>query len=592
MKYIDFRIQNFKGIHDLHFALDSQPDCNIFPLVGLNESGKTTVLEALNFFQNQDKYVDAHDLIPITSRDNFNSDIKVSAQILLLEEDIQSLTAFAKKDLNISLEEASLKKAFTISWSFSFINSKMIKKTPTWTFHPCGTKGRGKKVQPLTGPDWQSLYAYLNVRLPKILYFPTFLFDFSDRIYLEGPKTTSTLNTYFKEILQDILDSLDNDLDLTKHVLDRIVSNDRNDKRSLNAVLLRMGQAVTQEVFGTWNQTFNKKLEGKEVIFREFTDDQENISLELVIKDRDGEYLVKERSLGFRWFFCFQLFIRFRAFRRQDSKNVLFLLDEPASNLHSTAQSQLLKCFEKVAVHDCKIIYSTHSHHMINPLWLEGAYIVKNSGLDYQDDIADFHARKTDVTIQKYKTFVGDHPDQTTYFQPILDCLDYKPSNIENVPRLIMVEGKNDFYTLSYFNMLLKNSQLNILPGNGASGLDLPIKLYLGWGRPFIVLLDSDEEAKNNKVRYVADYALAADKILTLEDVNPVWRHISLDKLFSVKDILALQGSDAKKLNKKRLYLKIHELLAGKTKFEFESKTLENFEMLLEFLQNQFEKSC
>jgi len=67
----------------------------------------------------------------------------------------------------------------------------------------------------------------------------------------------------------------------------------------------------------------------------------------------------------------------------------LFLLDEPASNLHSTAQAQLLKSFEKLP----SLIYTTHSHHMINPKWLEGTYVVKNEGLNYGEN--------DDRTVQK-----------------------------------------------------------------------------------------------------------------------------------------------------------------------------------------------
>ena len=49
MKILEFRIQNFKGINDATVKLTGN-EGSIYTLVGLNESGKTTVLQAINFF--------------------------------------------------------------------------------------------------------------------------------------------------------------------------------------------------------------------------------------------------------------------------------------------------------------------------------------------------------------------------------------------------------------------------------------------------------------------------------------------------------------------------------------------------------------
>ncbi|HEY1020091.1 MAG TPA: AAA family ATPase, partial [Sediminibacterium sp.] len=76
MQYLNFTIENFKGIQKLIFNLDNRaPASKIFTLVGLNESGKTTILEALGFFYDNLKdekeltitksiVDDVHELIP------------------------------------------------------------------------------------------------------------------------------------------------------------------------------------------------------------------------------------------------------------------------------------------------------------------------------------------------------------------------------------------------------------------------------------------------------------------------------------------------------------------------------------------------
>jgi len=50
MKFTYFKFKNFKGIEDQTLDLSKSGGSNIYTLVGLNESGKTTILEAINFF--------------------------------------------------------------------------------------------------------------------------------------------------------------------------------------------------------------------------------------------------------------------------------------------------------------------------------------------------------------------------------------------------------------------------------------------------------------------------------------------------------------------------------------------------------------
>ena len=83
MKFTYFKFKNFKGIEEQTLDLSKNSDSRVFSLVGLNESGKTTVLEAINYFAYKpeslkaldlDNYEvdDIHNLIPINKRDNFN----------------------------------------------------------------------------------------------------------------------------------------------------------------------------------------------------------------------------------------------------------------------------------------------------------------------------------------------------------------------------------------------------------------------------------------------------------------------------------------------------------------------------------------
>ncbi len=50
MKFTYFKFENFKGIESQRLDLSKNSESKVFTLVGLNESGKTTVLEAINYF--------------------------------------------------------------------------------------------------------------------------------------------------------------------------------------------------------------------------------------------------------------------------------------------------------------------------------------------------------------------------------------------------------------------------------------------------------------------------------------------------------------------------------------------------------------
>ena len=64
------------------------------------------------------------------------------------------------------------------------------------------------------------------------------------------------------------------------------------------------------------------------------------------------------------------------------------------------------------------------------------------------------------ITATKYYTYVGSGlgSDNVSYFQPILDRLDYQPSIVEPIPNIVILEGKNDWYTFRYFEDLLKRN--------------------------------------------------------------------------------------------------------------------------------------
>ena len=613
MRYLSFEIFNFKGIKRLLVDLDGNPPSRVFTLVGLNESGKTTILDALYYFNEGIEAEDIEEvlhearfpiysLIPKNRQDNFTDSIKIQAWLKLEDKDTECINRLLKSN-NFILNEIDHKVKLRLEYSFS--NSSFVDKIIDWEIDGSVRKLKGKKIFPLIKEDSNHnlIKSALLPRLPKIIYYPNFLFEFPDKIYLEEKDNEGDKQEFYRNLLQDILDSLENDLDLNTHIVERAKrAAERPQERAfLESVLSKMGIKITKTVFNSELSVFRGNATNKTITLDyPKTDSKDLLFTRLQLREGEDNYYIRERSLGFKWFFTFLLFTQFRI-RRIENSSIIFLLDEPASNLHQTAQQRLLNALESLTSPSVSVVYTTHSHHLINPLWLESTFIVRNKALDYERDDDSYNAFMTDVTIEKYRSFVGNNPNQATYFQPILDVLEYKPSNLENIPNIVMIEGKTDFYTISYLqdSVLDKSKRLNLLPGMGSGGLDDAIRFYYAWGRNFVVLLDSDTEGEKQKQRYIDKFnGLVKNRIFTFGDIDLDWKDKEIEFLFEKEDIASIQKAtklavidpQSGKFNKKLLHLGVQELLVNKEKIVFSNKLENKIEKINIFLKTHLQE--
>ncbi len=606
MRYTEFRFENFKGIEKMTLPLDE----GVTTLIGLNESGKTTILEAIYCFSYgaEDLEVinpgmvslrDPEQWIPISLRANFNGAITITALVELDDSDKRDLQHHMRSKFGLTLTPPPDK--VTVQEKYIFENSRHSKTSRLWTLPLQGTKGQQRNPRSYAGrgsPEWTECFEFLKGRLPRIWYFPNFLFELPERFQLTDPITPGgeelDKNRFYKATFENILNQLGYGATLQTHVVERLKSTERADQRSLNALLLDMGRSITSTIFEGWNRIFGRAPAAQEVQIDAESEPGGGAFLELKIKGPDGYYDLSERSLGFRWFFMFLLMTSFHGDKGSSSKP-LFLLDEPASNLHSSAQAELLKSFENL-LDRCHLAYTTHSHHLINVRWLDAAYVVKNAALN-SEDIADYLtariAARTSVTATRYRQFVANHPDQTSYFQPVLELLDYRPSTLEPVPEVVLVEGKSDFYLLRYMTEVIGiESDLKFVPGGGAGSLDGLIRLHIGWGKSFIVLLDGDAEGKKQLVRYTQEFGpMIKGRCVLLPDICNDTGMQEAEDLLSDADKAQMTSqvfTGAKQhVRKKILYQAVMELYARKEIATIEVATVERFKDLIADLRKR-----
>lgn len=612
MKYKKFTVNNYKGIPKIELDLDKKPSSNIFTLVGLNESGKTSILEGIYLFHKSIQKTEAYTLIPKSKQYAFTDSVTITAHLELEDKDFDYIKKLLVDKYAYYLDD--LPPIIRISKKYNFKKSIPLEddnwKQSLWTIDLKGKTKRANKISDLhvwKNEAWQDVVSLIKKELlPKILYYPDFLFKFPEKIYLEKYEKEGTEQEEYRSVISDILESINGELTLQDDLLDKMKnSEDKAHKDSLNQLLLKMSAKLNDEILKKWDAIFGSGQK-KEVDINWSAEEvappegeiSEKYFLELKIKQGSDSYSINDRSLGFRWFFSFLIFTAFRKSRSSDPGETLFLLDEPASNLHQTSQQKLLQSLDEI-VSECKLIYSTHSHHLINPKWLAGTYIVKNEAINYGNP-EEAKTSETEINAIPYKNFVAKYPNEENHFKPILDALDYIPSSLEMVPTTVFTEGKNDYYTFKYFSEIIFDDRykLSFYPGSGVDKYADVFRLYLAWGRNFISIFDSDRQGIRGKTRYINELGPDIEnKVFTLVDINPTWKNIVTEDLFTeVEKFNITQTSfpEHKKgdgYSKSKFNTALQQLYIDKTKFKFNKRTLTKMESSLKFISNKLDES-
>lgn len=610
MRFSKFEFNNFRGLSSTTLDLTRSPKEAVNVLVGLNESGKTTILEAINHFRSNPDLkkknpntrfktdIDFQAMIPIGKRAFFNDSISVESTLEMSEEDVLKIDSYLMT--TFGLVEVDYLKKFEIKYEVFFENSKKVKINNAWGLNFYGRKRKGKTpFTALKEGDWTKAASFVAELLPKVMYFPSSLLEFPDRILLEdkieGANNTSVIepnkNSFYYEVIADVLKAIDNKLDIEKHILTRAKSTAPNDIQNLDALIQKIELHLNQTVLGEWKKTLGATLGSKRFRFYIKSNKDGLVYAEIKLSDGSSLFSLNERSAGFRWFFAFIMLVNYRIHRND---RVLFLFDEPAANLHPRAQMQLLQSFAQLSKAH-QFLFTTHSHYLINPLWLESTFIVKNEAFKVDDDSFDTDPAASEISITPYRTFVGTHPDQHFYYRPIMDALEYTPPRISPECASILIEGKTDYYCIEYFKIVYFTNEFDItlFPGGGSSGLDSLISLLSGWAVEFLIVLDGDKSGESEKSRYEEKFeSLVENRIKTLGDILNRKTKTRIEELFdkSDSDLIRLKYfPNESKLTKKLLHKAIQEMLAGKMKLNFSQTTINNFKNLLNNLKEQYE---
>jgi predicted ATP-dependent endonuclease of OLD family len=151
-----FRIHNFRGIQSTEINIDVRKTSDVITLIGLNESGKTSILEALSHFSTGDRTIPnlvaryerrEHliSLIPIDRRAAFTDRIKICADIAFSGGEFQKYLDAAEKKFAVNLQLSAPIEEISVEKVFDFKDSAYQGQSNFWDGIEFKIKERGKK---------------------------------------------------------------------------------------------------------------------------------------------------------------------------------------------------------------------------------------------------------------------------------------------------------------------------------------------------------------------------------------------------------------------------------------------------------------
>jgi len=288
---------------------------------------------------------------------------------------------------------------------------------------------------------------------------------------------------------------------------------------------------LTREVLQYWSQNSNLRLKidiDKETINQ--PNGQTAVATKLKLRVEDTRHFftnsLDDRSMGFRWFVSF--LAAFSAYADQ-SQPVIILLDEPGLSLHGRAQADLLKFINERLAQAHQVVYSTHSPFMVAPGQLERVRIVEDRGPEVGANITSEVATTDADTL---------FPLQGALGYDLVQHLFISEHNL-------VVEGISDFTYLTVLSEHLKSlgrvgldERWSVIPVGGIDKVPTFVAL-LGNHLDITVVVDASVGGNQKLAEMAKRGYLKAKRVITPATATATGE-ADIEDLFDVTDYLGL----------------------------------------------------
>ena len=582
MRLRKFRVQAFRCIHDSGDIIVG----DLAAFVGRNESGKTTILQALTML-NKDEDISELDLCDeMTER--LKSEIRIVEGDFELNHDETEIVKERFPDFHITkLKIFRTNKNPEIQYDFGDIKiseeedknlehwqnstkqlSNFVESIPNYISKKLnvdfftGNTPKDKKIiqaefdefddslrdaatdEQQVISEWEKVYADITKNVKKILIdntetdalknfigdnlHPRFVY-FSDYKKILG---NINLAEYIKESENEASAGIEyiEGFDRAETVRNLLYLSELDIEKlegfkSSPSKLIKFLNTASKNL----TQRLNPSWKG-EAINVELRLNPGNI-LSVVLSDvhKDGTItntgLLNRRAEGFKWTFSF--IVNFAAeTQRAELKEAILLLDEPARNLHPTQQAGISDLLKNLAGSN-QVLYATHSPFMIFDYTPGNLLAVELDRKKHLSRIFYDYWKADDATLT---------PILYGLSKGLVDSIIHREIGINSRP-VIIVETMSDTMYLNAFDKFLQDpnismNPLNVVPTHNKNSV-LPLSLfYRNHDYNTFILLDNDYESKR-----IADEL----KVNKFSDAQTIFFEMDGKLLPSIEDYMIIE---------------------------------------------------
>ncbi len=591
------RIKNFKSIKD---SGDIEFTDKIYILAGQNESGKSSILEAISTFETEE--FDS-DTLNFEEENQENRVQEMSVEFIINEKEKDNfitkiISEFNNEfsdnedgvDLfsNTSILEKITKYTITKKYNhdteelevdindevLNFIKGSLSKVKREYSEENGEVVEREEYIIDIEENIGKIAQIFFN-NSPKIILFNEFADLLPDRILVDDLRNNNSkakgynavrnlekiLNRNFVQISD--LESIRRRsvVDMEKENLSRMFSESWRQRIHSNGKL--------NIVF--WIEPKNEDGAAKDYVYFSI-ETKNNVLLE-----------PRKRSKGMIWFLSMWLELK----AKEVLDNMVLLFDEPGQHLHIKAHQDIILLFDELVGHGHQIVYSTHFPSLINTKELNRIGLVVNS--DEKGTIIE--GLTTSEINTEYKRDA---------LQPIAEAMGLYPVNDFSILRdkNIILEGLSDFYYFSAMKLLLGiKDDFHFIPGVGIKGEHAyPLILFsIGYGLDWLLIMDKGENSENTfnflKEKLFDNDADEVEKKITFINDDEVENMFTLKDFKLVDDKIKIDTTkrpiDAVRNRKMIFSRKFYQLVVDKKikEKDLSKKSIENFRNIFKWIK-------
>lgn len=515
MRIKQITIQNFRSIKD-PITFDLKPIANkkCFVLLGVNESGKSNILDAISILDRSKEFKYQSDC---------NNDLEGQEVLLSYEIEMTHLDFYKRQFVKHGIDEELVKQITIQRITREIVIDQMervdyfnvyIKDVPKLfsqyvisqskillkTEQNQEKDAEGNIINLLNKNKLEeyiqdNFFNLFNKNIEKVIFWkyePKYLIDVVD---LNTFKDDHNISIPLKNIFQ--IAGIIN----IKEKIESVIGSASKIERLED----ELGTSISDHINGIWKE-HKIKIEIR----------IDNMQLTFLISEDDNKipkYEINQRSDGFKHFVSILLNLSAEN-KTEDLKNKIILIDEPETHLHPSGQKFLRDEILNISGNNI-VIFATHSIFMIDKNNLNRHYSVeKKKGITHISQIEKDNPYKEEVLYESLGTSI-----------------------LEQIHSSVLIfEGKTD---RDVFELYVRKFKKEIKPVNisliSADGVENIIKYTKFFDQKLIkgyVIVDSDDKGKSEKTKITKDPKYSKNKVFEINDIIKTQKNSTLEDLF------------------------------------------------------------